>query len=467
MRLLRVLTALSMLTLLTLAASGAWSAGPADVRPPTNLGALLPGVNSFAVAVNDRGQVAGMAWDPGDPFGRGYPVVWEKGAAGFEAIALGTLAGPTWYDLSIPDNGLGPQRAINRESQVVGYSYGASRRPVIWRQLAPGAFVRSELPGLGTPRAINNLEQIIGRSSYWEGPSEPPNPLPVPSGMKFIEAHDINDSGQIVGQAVDANWRNHPLLWNPDGQGGFAPVLLFSAPDAGPGTFAVAINNHGTVVGAVQRNWSSDAVVWRWKSDHYEMVTLDLPTGFNSGWANGINDAGKVAGVAGSRAVLWEPDSSGVLRPQILPSEGFTGTVAATVNNRGQVVGYGWSCDPVGGCVQQALLWDVDTSPPTISGARANPAVLWPPNHKMVNVTVEYAASDESGSVDCALDTVTSNETLAASDWMILDAHHVELISERTGAGLGRTYTIPITCVDPSGNTATEPVIVTVPHDRR
>ena len=57
--------------------------------------------------------------------------------------------------------------------------------------------------------------------------------------------------------------------------------------------------------------------------------------------------------------------------------------------------------------------------------------------------------------------------TLAASDWMILDAHHVELISERTGAGLGRTYTIPITCVDPSGNTATEPVIVTVPHDRR
>jgi hypothetical protein len=40
-------------------------------------------------------------------------------------------------------------------------------------------------------------------------------------------------------------------------------------------------------------------------------------------------------------------------------------------------------------------------------------------------------------------------------------------VSERTGAGTGRTYSIPITCVDPSGNIAATAVTVVVPHDRR
>ena len=36
--------------------------------------------------------------------------------------------------------------------------------------------------------------------------------------------------------------------------------------------------------------------------------------------------------------------------------------------------------------------------PPTITGAAANPSVLWPPNHRMVNVTVSYEVTD-----NCAL----------------------------------------------------------------
>jgi uncharacterized repeat protein (TIGR01451 family) len=113
--------------------------------------------------------------------------------------------------------------------------------------------------------------------------------------------------------------------------------------------------------------------------------------------------------------------------------------------------------------------------PPTISGATADPSVLWPPNHKMVNVTVSYDVTDNCplppGS--CTL-SVTSDEPVngkgdgnTSPDWIVLDDHHVLLRAEREGNGDGRIYTITITCTDSGGNSSSEDVIVTVPHDRR
>jgi uncharacterized repeat protein (TIGR01451 family) len=112
--------------------------------------------------------------------------------------------------------------------------------------------------------------------------------------------------------------------------------------------------------------------------------------------------------------------------------------------------------------------------PPVITGAAADPSVLWPPNHRMVNVTVSYDVTDNCplppGS--CTL-SVTSNEPVdgngdghTSPDWIVLDDHHVLLRAERAGNGNGRIYTITITCVDSGGNTSTDSVTVTVPHDR-
>jgi uncharacterized repeat protein (TIGR01451 family) len=116
----------------------------------------------------------------------------------------------------------------------------------------------------------------------------------------------------------------------------------------------------------------------------------------------------------------------------------------------------------------------VSNPPPTITNATADPSVLWPPNHRMVNVTVSYDVTDNCplppGS--CTLD-VTSNEPVlgrgsghTSPDWIILDDHHVLLRAEREGNGNGRIYTITITCTDSGGNSSTEEVEVTVPHDR-
>jgi uncharacterized repeat protein (TIGR01451 family) len=113
--------------------------------------------------------------------------------------------------------------------------------------------------------------------------------------------------------------------------------------------------------------------------------------------------------------------------------------------------------------------------PPTITGAAADPSVLWPPNHRMVNVTVSYNVTDNCPLPpdSCTL-SVTSNEPVnghgsghTSPDWIVLDDHHVLLRAERAGNGNGRIYTITITCVDSGGNTSTEDVTVTVPHDRR
>ncbi len=115
----------------------------------------------------------------------------------------------------------------------------------------------------------------------------------------------------------------------------------------------------------------------------------------------------------------------------------------------------------------------VDTTAPVIDGVGVDKAVLWPPNRKLVDVTVNYVARDACGDVDCSL-SVTSNEPVvgtgtgdAAPDWVIVDAHHVLLRAERAGEGNGRDYTIRITCTDSSGNMSSEAVDVTVPKSQR
>jgi uncharacterized repeat protein (TIGR01451 family) len=104
--------------------------------------------------------------------------------------------------------------------------------------------------------------------------------------------------------------------------------------------------------------------------------------------------------------------------------------------------------------------------PPVIGAVSPSPSSLWPPNHKMVAVTVSYTASDNcTAAPGCTL-AVTGNEPLAAGDVVIVDAHHVQLRAERLGSASGRTYTIAVTCTDANGSASTRSATVTVPHDQ-
>lgn len=112
---------------------------------------------------------------------------------------------------------------------------------------------------------------------------------------------------------------------------------------------------------------------------------------------------------------------------------------------------------------------------PVIAGAAASPGVLWPANHKMIDVRVSYTVTDDrdpATAVQCSL-SVASNEPAngtgdgdTAPDWQVVDSHRVLLRAERAGSGNGRTYTVTITCTDTAGASSTHQVKVQVPKNR-
>ena len=110
----------------------------------------------------------------------------------------------------------------------------------------------------------------------------------------------------------------------------------------------------------------------------------------------------------------------------------------------------------------------IDTTPPTISDVAVTPNVLWPPNGKMVEVSVDYTATDDCGGVTNAL-VVASNEAPngPSPDWVIEDDHQVQLRAERAGRGSGRVYTITIISTDNGGNSSTRTVTVSVPKNQK
>jgi len=99
---------------------------------------------------------------------------------------------------------------------------------------------------------------------------------------------------------------------------------------------------------------------------------------------------------------------------------------------------------------------------------------LWPANHKLVSVAVDYAATDVCGRALTGVLTVASSDPVTgpdddtSPDWVVVDAHHVQLRAERLGSNAGgRVYTITITATDGAGNATTATAIVTVPHNGR
>jgi len=116
-----------------------------------------------------------------------------------------------------------------------------------------------------------------------------------------------------------------------------------------------------------------------------------------------------------------------------------------------------------------------DTTPPSIDTISASPDVIWPPNHKMVPVTISVTASDNCDTNPTSqIISISSNEPEnglgdgdSAPDWDITGDLTASLRAERAGKGSGRVYTITVTCTDNAGNSADRQVTVTIPHDKK
>lgn len=117
-----------------------------------------------------------------------------------------------------------------------------------------------------------------------------------------------------------------------------------------------------------------------------------------------------------------------------------------------------------------------DTTPPTLT-VSLSPAVLWPPNHKLVPIVATIVATDVcDGAPTVRLLSITSNEPdngLGDGDTtgdiqgaaFGTDDRQFLLRAERSGRGTGRIYTVTYEARDASNNVTVKQAVVSVPHD--
>jgi len=117
-----------------------------------------------------------------------------------------------------------------------------------------------------------------------------------------------------------------------------------------------------------------------------------------------------------------------------------------------------------------------DTTPPTLS-VTLTPAIIWPPDNKMVTVNATINVHDDyDPNPKIMLESITVNEPIGRDDVKIQggkltdiysDIRQFQLKAAREGSNkAGRIYTVTYVALDASGNQTTATATVTVPHDQ-
>jgi probable HAF family extracellular repeat protein len=229
-----------------------WQAGTM-----TDLG-TLGGSSSRAITVNERGQVAGNS---DTPSGATHGFLWQNGVI----TDLGTLGGPT-----------SEVRALNARGQAVGRSVTATgaTHAFLWQ-----AGAMTDLGTLGgawsEAHAVNRSGQIAGVSAtgvgveshvfLWQNGTLTDLGSPRPSNT-LLSPLKMNDRGQIVGSLVFAVSLRAGMcfLW----QAGTVTQL----PTALAGE-TVALNKHGQIVGwdLFPFDFTKRAILWQVSQPEDEM----------------------------------------------------------------------------------------------------------------------------------------------------------------------------------------------------
>jgi len=116
----------------------------------------------------------------------------------------------------------------------------------------------------------------------------------------------------------------------------------------------------------------------------------------------------------------------------------------------------------------------VDTTPPVVTSISASPDLLWPPDHKMNQITVKVTANDlVDPNPGSQITAVSSNQPIdgtgdgdTSPDWVITGPLSVDLRSERAG-DKDRVYTLTVITFDASDNITTSYVQVRVSQTSR
>ena len=111
--------------------------------------------------------------------------------------------------------------------------------------------------------------------------------------------------------------------------------------------------------------------------------------------------------------------------------------------------------------------------PPDISQAQPSPSTLWPPDHRMISVSIRRVNDPDGDPFTLAINSVRQDEPTSGlgdgdlcPDAQGIGTSSVQLRAERSGTGVGRVYTIFFAAKDRRGGESRSTVQVCVPHDQ-
>ncbi len=140
--------------------------------------------------------------------------------------------------------------------------------------------------------------------------------------------------------------------------------------------------------------------------------------------------------------------------------------VTVTAEGAGQVIS-GTAEDKAGNRATASVTLNIDKSAPSVPTFSAGPAILWPPNHKMVDVLINGFALDPVSDIASIEINVTDEYGIYNMTVPGLGST-IQLEAWREGTDRdGRQYTITAVVTDKAGNQTTATAVVLCPHDMR
>jgi probable HAF family extracellular repeat protein len=255
-------------------------------------------------------------------------------------------------------------RSVNSSGIAVGFS---GNNGVMLNTFSPGVTPTSigTFGGPTVANGINNLGEIVGSSQYptttgyafyttaGTGTLTPLTPAANQSasstaiGGAGSVAMAVNDAGTIVGQASKGS-AFHSFLYT----GGTVYDMGTLSTNPGATSEATAINTGGDVVGYSDGGSTGDVTAYLYDNYHVAggAITgtyVDLSSLGGDSMALGINDSDMIVGtsedVSGDDlAFLYQTNTGMVdLNTLIGPGSGWTLESAESINDGGQIVGYG------------------------------------------------------------------------------------------------------------------------------
>jgi len=332
---------------------------------------------------------------------------------------------------------------------VEGYSHAGSRYdPVADRWLPLPPMIEESVSRILHTAAWTGTEMIV-----WGGFSDA---VPYPYYLDTGERYDpVTGTWTLVSQEghVPSVRRSHTTVWTGE------EMVVWG----GSGMYDLALNSGGRYCAPTNRPPQAEAG----GDQRLECVNggasvlLDGSASSDPDSTPGTDD--DIVSYVWTEGALTLAEGPQVVVPLVLGAH----TVRLTIRDHG------------GATSSDELIVTVsDQTPPNLHLDLA-PQVLWPPNHRMVDVAAAITASDACGSVAIVLESVSSSEpddSLVAQDGETsadiqgalpgTDDRAFQLRAERDGDGPGRTYTATFLAADPSGNATVATASVVVPHDR-